>query len=539
MRKILVMLVGVLVLTSGLQPASAIRWPTGAFTTQFGTRHAEEALAAAMNAVVGVTRTPSGEDGFLRYLGMHGATKWVVKIATEGDDRPEAVAQRNRRIYVAGTTTGAFAEGSNAGGTDVFVRAYSTEGMLKWSRQFGTPADDAAAAIGAGDLFGTSVTGWTNGDLDGPSAGGTDAFVLHLGAGGQVEWTTQFGSAADDRATCLDPFFPDVVCGSTTGTLPGQTPAGGKDAFAARIGQGDGSISWIRQLGTAADDAAAGVAEISSLDVIALGGTTEGVFPGATGLGGSDAFVAMYLDASDPTLQNVGHLGSAGNDEASGFRSSGGLFVLAGATDGTFPGNASAGGVDGWATVLDQPLYQDPWVGVVWTQQFGTAADEHIGGISGSLYSYEIANWTYVVGGTEGTFPGESSAGRSDAFWSFRFERNDSFAQDILLRALDLAQTFRADNAGSYDGFGAPDAAQMNPSYSYVDSPAEPQGAFQVGIADATGTTVRLVAYSKSGTYFCIEEAGGVVTYGHGSSYDESSCSGGWEASRTRSDLHW
>src|SRR3954469_6768082 len=170
-RPVIVLSIAVLAFASGT-PAGAYQWPAAPTATQFGTRHNDEALAASANAVAGVTTRDGDEDGFIRYFGLHGHTKWKVRIATTSNDRVAAVAQVHRRIFVAGTTAGAVGDRSNAGGIDVFVRAYSTDGRLRWSRQFGTAADDVATAIGAGELPGLTVAGWTDGDLAGSTPAG-------------------------------------------------------------------------------------------------------------------------------------------------------------------------------------------------------------------------------------------------------------------------------------------------------------------------------------------------------------------------------
>jgi hypothetical protein len=525
-RTLFVLGLSVLALAGGT-PTAALAWPSGPTTTQFGTRHNDEAFAVSENAVVGVTKQGADEDGFLRYFGLHGHTEWRVRIATPGEDRPVAVAQTDRRIFVAGSTTGALGDGPAHGTLDVFVRAYTTTGRLRWSRQFGTKAEDVATAIGAGDLPGLTVAGWTEGNLAGPSAGGGDAFVLHLTRGGLLRWSTQIGTPWEDRARCVDPYEPELVCGSTTGSMPGGTYAGGVDTFVARISQADGAVDWIRQLGTAADDVPAGVGE-PWFGGFEVGGTTEGTFPGATGHGGQDAFVATYSsDLTDPSLIDVEQFGTPTDENVDGFWT-GTFAFIGGTTHGTFPGETAVGGVDGWVSMLDVPLFEGVSAGTVWTQQFGTGADDRVDGFSGPFKGGASSDYTYAVGGTMGVFPGESSFGKRDAFWSLRFEPNDAMTQDVLLRGLAAAQAYRDDHAGTYDGFDQADASQMNPSYVWLNGPMEPNSPVEMTIADAAGTTVRLISYSKSGNYICVEEVAGVVGYGHSLTYDQDSCSGGW-----------
>ncbi|MBI5189241.1 MAG: SBBP repeat-containing protein [Nitrospirae bacterium] len=70
-----------------------------------------------------------------------------------------------------------------------------------WTRQMGTSGDDQAYDVsvdGAGNVY---MTGYTYGGLDGnTNAGMSDLFVLKYNSDGVQQWTRQLGTAADDRA---------------------------------------------------------------------------------------------------------------------------------------------------------------------------------------------------------------------------------------------------------------------------------------------------------------------------------------------------
>src|SRR3989338_2968921 len=72
-----------------------------------------------------------------------------------------------------------------------------------------------------------------------------------------------------------------------------------------------------------------------------------------------------------PPLQWLRQFGSAGPafDQAQAVDSDGSLYV-AGHTDGTFPGEAAAGGFDAFVRK------HDPDGALLWTRQFGTSATE-------------------------------------------------------------------------------------------------------------------------------------------------------------------
>lgn len=105
------------------------------------------------------------------------------------------------------------------------VQAQST----LWFRQFGTAGGDAAfdaAVDSAGNVY---VAGRVAGTLPGEtSSGGDDAFVRKYSPDGTVQWTRQFGSSAYDQAFGVAAHGTSVyVVGRVDGPLPGQTSAGG------------------------------------------------------------------------------------------------------------------------------------------------------------------------------------------------------------------------------------------------------------------------------------------------------------------------
>src|SRR5439155_18476571 len=119
---------------------------------------------------------------------------------------------------------------------------------------------DEALAVAA-NSSGLYVEGYTDHALPGQSsAGGTDAFGRKYDAAGAEAWTQQFGTAGNDVANALagDPSGVYVV-GATDGTLPGQTNVGVGDAFVRRY-DSSGTEVWTHQFGTSSDDGAVSVA---------------------------------------------------------------------------------------------------------------------------------------------------------------------------------------------------------------------------------------------------------------------------------------
>jgi len=343
-------------------------------------------------------------DGDLRRVFIlappSGSVQWTRQFGTSSDDKARGVALDGSGVYVVGETYGTFPGQYRVGLWDAFVRKCDTYGNTLWTRQFGTYADDAAFGV-AVDGSGVYVVGYTEGTLPGKiNLGWWDAFVRKYDIYGSVQWTRQFGTSSDDevRGVAVDGSGVYVV-GETWGTFPGQTRAGWWDAFVRKYDK-YGGLKWTRQFGTSQDDFAFGVAvDGSGIYVV---GYTEGILPGKTSAGRRDAFVRKY-DIYGNALWTR-QFGTSEEDEVRGVAvNPSGVFV-AGYTRGTLPGKTSAGGADAFLRKYDM------YGGLKWTRQFGTYADDAAFGVAVD------SSGIYVAGETYGTFPGQYQKGSWDAF---------------------------------------------------------------------------------------------------------------------------
>lgn len=183
-----------------------------------------------------------------------------------------------------------------------------------------------------------------------------------------VTWSDQFGTAGfdsvDDLAASGGRLYAVGRVGSDR-ALPGQTSAGQVDAY-LRTYSVAGSQLWTRQFGTADFDGIAVVA--STDDRVVVAGNTLGAFPGEQNAGTSDLFVRTF-DNQGETLSTA-QLGTPGFEFLLGVAADATGSYLLGATDGTWPGEASSGGLDFFLLRLDL-------VGqLVWARQFGTASND-------------------------------------------------------------------------------------------------------------------------------------------------------------------
>lgn len=231
-----------------------------------------------------------------------------------------------------------------AGGLDAVVSRLAADGTTaRWTTQFGTAANDRLYGLVPLADGGVIAAGYTRGDLDGkhPGSPADDAFVTRLTGSGQRAWLTQAGDPTKaDRFYAVAP-APDggaYVAGYTSGSFAGEAGAGDKDAVLARIGP-DGRVAWSRQFGGPGEDKAYAVAA-DAQGVYVAGGTSAGL-PGTTALGGTDGWLARYDPAGARSW--VTSVGGAGDDLLGGVAISSTGTVLA---TGSTGGEATNGGSD-------------------------------------------------------------------------------------------------------------------------------------------------------------------------------------------------
>src|SRR3990172_3537956 len=312
------------------------------------------------------------------------------KVDTSGDS-----------AYAVGWTEGSFPGQMNAGLSDVFVRKYDGDGNVVWTRQFGTGATEGACGV-AVDTSGVYAAGSTNGAFPGQTnAGNYDPFVRKYDGDGNALWTRQFGTSSVDYCTDLFVYESAVyVSGFTEGALPGQTSAGGRDAFVRKY-DADGNVVWTRQFGTSAAEWANDI-QVGASGVYVTGPTEGGTFPGQTSAGGRDVFVRKY-DA-DGNVAWTRQFGTSSTDDSSGISGDDSSLYVSGSTVGTLPDQTSSGGRDAFVRKYDSDG------NAAWTRQFGTSSFDRSYAISSDASS------VYLGGSTSGTLPGQTSAGGYDPF---------------------------------------------------------------------------------------------------------------------------
>jgi hypothetical protein len=423
------------------------------WTRQFGTSSSDSATGTSVDgsgnvyvvghtsgALAGQTRV-GGQDTFVRKYSSTGSELWTRQFGATvpAYEQGNAVAA-GENIYVVGHTSGALPGQTSAGGADGFVHKYSSTGGEIWARQFGSSSSDLATGVsvdGSGDVY---IVGYTYGAFSNQaSSGGTDVFVRKISSTGTELWTRQFGSNSHDEATgvSVDATGNVYIVGNTSGILPGQTGAGGRDVFVRKISSA-GVDLWTRQFGSSSSDYSAGV----SVDVtgnVYVAGSTSDTLPGQTGAGSSDAFVRKI--SSTGTELWTRQFGSTSNDESLGVSVDvTGNVYLVGYIEGALPGLTGAGSIDAFVQKFSSTGVE------LWARQFGSNSPD----LATDVFADASGN-VYVVGRTLGALPGQISAGLSDAFvrtynagggdlWTRQFgTSSDDFANGVSVDALGTA----------------------------------------------------------------------------------------------------
>jgi uncharacterized protein (TIGR03437 family) len=291
--------------------------------------------------------------------------QWTRQFGTTGTENAYAVAVAPNALYAVGEVqNGAFPGATNAGRTDAFVSKFDLDGVLLWSRQFGTAGPDAARGVAA-DASGVYVVGDIGGALQGPSAGAGDVFVRKYDPEGNILWTKQFGGTTDDQASAAAVDASGVyVTGFITGTLPGQTDAGSNDVFVRKYDFA-GNELWTRQFGTGDQDKGFGIAVDSS--GVYVCGITGGAL--TTRVGGTDVFLRKY-DASGNALWTR-QFGSNTTDGVGAVAVNATGVYVAGHTSGALQGQTKIGGLwDAFIWKFDLSGNEQ------WSKQFGTTGEE-------------------------------------------------------------------------------------------------------------------------------------------------------------------
>ncbi|MHC4391054.1 MAG: SBBP repeat-containing protein, partial [Planctomycetota bacterium] len=230
------------------------------------------------------------QDPYLVKFDANGNRQWVWTSGTGFYNEPFgdlAIDPNSGDIYCHGRSQ-AFMPGAtqptpnsnnNIAVGDIFVAKVNSAGVEQWMKQIGSPSGGSTVPGSGHDLAGGLVvdnqgnlyiSGMAQGDADGvgsylgPATSPIrqdwsqwgDAVIWKMDSSGQIVWTTQFGTAESDWAydIALTDNGKIYVTGFTKGDMGSPTGhIGGVDQFVAAFSPA-GTMEWVKQFGTTADD---------------------------------------------------------------------------------------------------------------------------------------------------------------------------------------------------------------------------------------------------------------------------------------------
>ncbi|MBD3880351.1 SBBP repeat-containing protein [Phormidium tenue FACHB-886] len=380
---------------------------------------------------------------------------WIKQFGTASNDYAYGVSIAGDNLYLSGSTEGSLA-GANKGSRDSFAALYKTNGIAQWVRQFGAAGLDIATGI-ATDATGNYFVGGVNAstgilpdssgyvkkyDRDGteawqqdlkgaisaeaiaalktdaagnsyaagfskgiPGFSAAQAYVAKYDTTGKLVWSDQSTPARSSSATSMviDASGDVYIAGITNATLTTDTnnPFTGGDVFFAKYSNA-GRKLWDKTIASAGAEYARGIA-VDAAGNIYLTGQTDGTLPGQASAGGVDSFVAKY--DTNGNQQWLKQFGTAALDEGQGIAFSNNMVYLTGETRGGIFDNAPLGGGDAWIAAFDSDGR------LAGSTQIGTNQDDEAYNIAA-----DAAGDIYLVGQTQGAFAGVSQQGNYDVW---------------------------------------------------------------------------------------------------------------------------
>ena len=257
----------------------------------------------------------------------------------------------------------------------------------------GTPQEERAGGVAtdaAGNVYEALAAG---GSVNGqPYAGDKDLVLVKRTPTGETTWTRELGTARLERAygVAIGPDGHVVVTGYTNGDLDGSHAGNTTDDVFVVKFDPDGNREWLRQLGVPALADRGYAVSTDATGNVYVTGYTRGDLAG-TNQGDKD----VYLLKLDPSGAQVWlrQFGSVGEDKGWGVAATGDGIRVAGMTSGAL--GTPVGALDGWVARYDTDGNR------AWLQQFGTAANEEVWGLTA-----DASGNAYVAGYSAGDFDG-------------------------------------------------------------------------------------------------------------------------------------
>ncbi|MDQ3930766.1 MAG: hypothetical protein M3328_16670, partial [Chloroflexota bacterium] len=167
------------------------------------------------------------------------------QFGTASSELTTAVAVHSSGVYLGGETWGPLAD-AVVGRSDAFIRKYSLDGTLLWTRQFGDSYMDQASGL-AVDASGVHSVGQIYiPPASYPGVVTIDALIQSYDHLGNSTWTQHYGTDCEDYGTDIGVYAGQAyIAGDTHGTLPGETSASNAEcSLTEELPYYDGDV-WV------------------------------------------------------------------------------------------------------------------------------------------------------------------------------------------------------------------------------------------------------------------------------------------------------
>jgi len=283
------------------------------------------------------------DDSYILKYNSDGSFAWANQIGGTSNDKGTAISTDSAgNVFATGNFQGDLdldGDGTidltNAGGSDVYIAKYTSNGSLSWINQIGGTNFDQGSGIttdSAGNVIATGLF-YQNLDLDGDGTNDlTDVgtYITKYSNDGSLIWATQMGNTHNLKSTGINTdssgnifvtgFFSVNVDLDGDGTDDLIT-SGGTDAYIAQYNS-DGTFAWVETFGGSSHDRGFAINTDNSGNIYATGRFDGNVDLDGDGTddwfnsGGQDSFIIKLGEATPnqaPTITSSTSTNTAEN----------------------------------------------------------------------------------------------------------------------------------------------------------------------------------------------------------------------------------
>ncbi len=294
-------------------------------------------------------------DIFVAKFNPAGVHQWSMRFGdTFSQEGRGIVADTNGEFVITGHFEGSisfpgFPLLTSAGGTDIYLARFTTDGICVWNKRFGDASYQFCSPIAMDPFGGVAIVGAflssvNFGGSNLVSAGDYDLFVAKFNGGGGHLWSKRFGDINwnDGNAVGIDANFNVYAAGHFNGTFSfgGPNVSGTVDVYLVKFDPA-GNWVWSKDFGDNFGQYCNSLAVDKNANVFITGYMDGTVNFGGTNLTGTgDCFLAKFNTAGTHQWSKRFGLDASPQDGRGVDVDSGGNVVLA----GHFVGQVDFGG---------------------------------------------------------------------------------------------------------------------------------------------------------------------------------------------------